>query len=316
MTDIDDYVEWVMSAQDSTRGRSHVNGLRPHLSAVIDGQAITVEIVDISPDVAKEMLERNVRNRSLKLSQIGVMAKDMRPGGDWVFNGATIVFDWEGVLCDGQNRLHAIVRSGQTIPMIVVSGVRSSAQQTQDIGNKRRLSDQLKINGEKNYSHLASALGILNRVLATGEVFDGGQPDFTIAKGMRLLDEHPTLRDSDRALKAANGPLRYSAGVAMCLHYLFTMVNAEDADYFFDRLHDGVGLTDTSPIRHLRNKIERRNQDIESKGGNKSARQLAAWTIIAWNAYRRGEEMHMLRWVPGGKKPQAFPRWDATMDIG
>lgn len=77
-------------------------------------------IMRITPDIAKEWLERNIKNnRNPKHNGISKYATDMR-NGNWGLNPDAIAFDENGVLFNGQNRLHAVIKSGVAIEAFVV----------------------------------------------------------------------------------------------------------------------------------------------------------------------------------------------------
>ena len=70
------------------------------------------EVVMVTPELAAEWLTHNTHNRGLKPIAIKRFAEDMTTG-DWQWNGESIRFAADGTLLDGQNRLHAIVDSGE-----------------------------------------------------------------------------------------------------------------------------------------------------------------------------------------------------------
>ena len=77
-------------------------------------------IMKITPEMAKRWLERNIENnRKPKLGGITRYAADMR-NGNWGLNTDAIAFDKNGTLFNGQNRLHAVIKSGETISAFVV----------------------------------------------------------------------------------------------------------------------------------------------------------------------------------------------------
>ena len=81
-----------------------------------------VEVVRMTPDMARAILKNNPNNRNVKRDRVSLYASDMEKGR-WQLNGESIVIDADGNLKDGQHRLMAVVKSQCTVPMIVVSGV-------------------------------------------------------------------------------------------------------------------------------------------------------------------------------------------------
>src|ERR1700709_2078030 len=115
----------------------------------------TVEIVDVTPEIAEAWLSKNPNNRNLRGQVIASYARDMA-SGSWVLNGETVKISVSGHLLDGQHRLSAVVEAAVTVPMIVVNGIPSEAMPTVDTGAKRTYADSLRLQGEENTSVLAA----------------------------------------------------------------------------------------------------------------------------------------------------------------
>lgn len=94
------------------------------------------EIVNVTPQLAAEFLEKNANNRSLSNAVVEHYAMQMR-SGKWIANGETIKFGSNGELVDGQHRLQAIIQSGVTVTMVVVTGVPEGSKETIDVGKVR-----------------------------------------------------------------------------------------------------------------------------------------------------------------------------------
>ena len=76
-------------------------------------------VVDITPELAKSWRNAGKSDRSVSEYRVRKFAKQME-AGQWYPNHNGIAFAEDGTLLDGLHRLHAIVRSGKTVPMIVV----------------------------------------------------------------------------------------------------------------------------------------------------------------------------------------------------
>ena len=90
---------------------------------------IITKTLDITPDMAAQMLERNTMNRNISQLNVTRYANDMASGA-WEQNGETIKIAEDGTILDGQHRLWAIIESGVTVTMIVVYNVRKEARET------------------------------------------------------------------------------------------------------------------------------------------------------------------------------------------
>lgn len=275
---------------------------------------ISFEVV--TPSKAAEYLSLNVRNRNLTEGQLQALQQSLRKG-DWVVNGATLVFDSEGNLSDGQHRLTACIRANAPLPTFVIRGVEPlHAQDTTDNTRRRTLAGQLQIRGERNSRALASALVMYERLINVGELRSVGQQT-TVTEGLRLLEEHPAMRDSVRVgNRGKDSPLRYPAGLAGALHYRFCeLLSEEDADVFFARLWDGNELSPGDPVFTLRERLLSEAARAAAKG-KMTYRYRGALTIKAWNAWIRGQEVRQIMWRPGGARAEQFPVIRGAEDIG
>lgn len=121
-----------------------------------------VETKAVGPEMAAILLEGNTRNRPAKQQHIENLAREMSEGR-FQYNGDTIRVDRHGNLLDGQHRLMAVVKSGTTHLMTIISGLDPETFLTIDQGTRRTSADMLGVaNPElKNIGHMASASRLL-----------------------------------------------------------------------------------------------------------------------------------------------------------
>ena len=143
--------------------------------------------MDIDPGTAAHWLQNNFRNRPLYEDVITAYARDMA-NGDWPATHQGIAFNDRDELIDGQHRLHAVIRCGKTIRMMVTFGLASvlagkqaTTMDAVDRGRPRSVADQLKIqHGMKNGSAIAMICASLaglcqnerTRRLSVGQTLD------------------------------------------------------------------------------------------------------------------------------------------------
>lgn len=107
-------------------------------------------IETINPQKATEYLALNIeRNRRVRQTLVDALARDMRSGA-FVATHQGIAFDTSGKLIDGQHRLHAIIKSGKTVNMMVTRDVPASAIGKIDNGATRSIGDAMKIKYSDN----------------------------------------------------------------------------------------------------------------------------------------------------------------------
>lgn len=252
--------------------------------------------VTITPRTAKKWLLKNKGNRPLSQERVEFYA-DMMRRGRWELNGDTIRFAEDGSLIDGQHRLAACVLSGSSFTSYVVTDLPKSAFDTIDQGKARNRGDVLAAAGEKHYTTLAAALGILIRLKdPTFNTQTINARDFkaVLAKhgGIR---EHVEVTRKAKVLKKA---------YAAALRYVCGLVDAERAKLFYDRVEEGVGLTKEMPEYILRQALLTR----PSFGAKLGMRATIALTIKAWNAAftgagTRGNPLKSLKFNEGEPFP-------------
>lgn len=117
----------------------------------------TVEIIDVTPAMAKAWLAKNPNNRNIRQPVVTSYARDIL-AGNWMLNGETIKFDTAGRLIDGQHRLSAVIVADTTVGMVVIRGVDADVMDTVDVGAKRTYADALRLQGEDNTTTLAAVV--------------------------------------------------------------------------------------------------------------------------------------------------------------
>ena len=93
-------------------------------------------------------------------------AADMRRGS-WILSPQGIAFDEKGRVIDGQHRLLAIIQSGCSIPMYVVSECGNEAIKALDQGAVRTVANMMQILGIRS-SYSAAAVGGIARAMISG----------------------------------------------------------------------------------------------------------------------------------------------------
>lgn len=101
------------------------------------------EMVEVTPALAAEWLEKNVaNNRPVRAVDVSKFARDMM-NGNWRLTHQGIAFNTEGRLIDGQHRLRAVVQSKCTVPMMVWHNLPEECLPMIDIGLARTARDSI-----------------------------------------------------------------------------------------------------------------------------------------------------------------------------
>jgi hypothetical protein len=260
------------------------------------------KLVEITPELAQELLNLPHHNRNLRPRHVGMLAADMS-AGDWKDGSVILLADTPDgrVLIDGQHRMTAVVKAGITITMVVISGLTLDDQEAIDTGKRRSLGDVLTMMGERNASDLGTAIAFLYR-RSHKDYLGHGNP--TVAQSLRVLRENPAIRESIPRASSAARSLKISRGLTACLHYQMSLLSPADADYFWDHLESGIDLHEHDPIYLLRARL----LDNATATYKKLHRVMVHALIVkAWNAYRRGDQPRVLKWTPGGATREQFP---------
>lgn len=251
----------------------------------------------VTPERASELLAiasraEGWRNRKLSTASVDNYAAAMRRG-EWKEDANIPIFvDEYGVVIDGQHRLAAIVKSCVTVRMTFISTKRDCFD-VFDKGKKRTLADNLSSLDYKNAHTLSSVLTAVRYFMdcnIDGVVSSrGGIP---LATAIDTIEKYP---DIIRVSSLLNGKWKQSFHMPTSIHGLFFtvfgLIDAEKRDEFFDRLNDGVNLSEDSPIRALREWAK----PITFYCNSEDRTKLCNATIYCWNRFYSGEKLKALR---------------------
>lgn len=102
--------------------------------------------LDITPDIAKEILSFNTNNRSVSRQRVEMYCKDMIQG-NWKSNGVPIIISDKKELKDGQHRLIACVKAEVVLKKQIVMIIPEKDANCYDIGKARTLKDIMEFEG-------------------------------------------------------------------------------------------------------------------------------------------------------------------------
>ncbi|MBT2429406.1 hypothetical protein J7F02_28270 [Streptomyces sp. ISL-112] len=268
---------------------------------------ITVELVDVTPELAQHWLLKNVKNRNLRKGIVSQYGRDMI-AREWTINGSTIVFADDGTLIDGQHRLNAIAACdvpGISFPTLVVRGVAERVKRTIDGGSKRTMSDRLKIDDTQ------SSPTILASLLRRAHMWDkgvyvnvGGTPP-SAAEMYAYLENNPGVLWSSEFAGSARRRILAPASVVAIAHWVTSRLDADAAKWFFEQLIEPTELPSGHAVHALNKKLTAEATRI----GRANETELLAAFVIAWNAYRAGRTITQIRIPRGdnGLKNSTFP---------
>ncbi len=253
---------------------------------------IITKIIDITPDMAAEMLEKNTMNRQISQLNVTRYANDMA-SGEWDMNGETIKIAEDGTILDGQHRLWAIIEAGISVTMLVVYNVPKTVITKIDIGVPRRFQHLLKIKGSQHPISCA----MITKLAWIYENYDK-EMHVSSAKEETRNSVLVPYYDQNRDL------IEHAASVAECgahhfvkshmgfCFYLFLKKNPQKAEEFIKLVKTGENLYTGHPIMTLRSKLT----DNRISKNKLTVRETLAFYIKAWNAFVKGRNLSVFRW--------------------
>lgn len=251
----------------------------------------TVQVINLTPELAQELLDQQAPNRRMKEMKIQQFTRDMREGR-WQFTGEAIKRDTLGRMIDGQNRCAAVVRSGVTIQVLLIDGLIAASQSVMDTGTPRSSRDALTFAGFKETKDLSAAIsthaawraGSFSHCMSNF----GGASRLTNSEAVAYLHDHGDLvwaADKGRRLYTAG--LRLPVGAVATALVETSRLDVAASDDFFRRIAELELSGHGDPIATL---LKRVNAIRES-----SQRPLPALALYllfrTWNAYRDGESL-------------------------
>jgi hypothetical protein len=161
------------------------------------------QVVNVSPDIAINWLERNSRNRPLRQSDVARYANDMK-AGRWKLGGNVVKFAKDGTIINGQHFLWAVIESGCTIPVHVLTGLDPDVVMVEDDHARRRLTDVIRITHPgTTVTNLHTAVASLLRYSQAWQRGESGhKTNITRQQEMAFLEEF--MEPIDFAIKTFN----------------------------------------------------------------------------------------------------------------
>lgn len=239
----------------------------------------------ITPSMAKEIIaEANTRNRTASTATVKAYAGDI-VAGRWAFNGASISFDTNGKLLDGQHRLMAIQEAKMDVQMMVYTGLPTTVQDTIDGNRVRSAADQLNIgSNDKNGIKVVAALRALG-IMANG-IGAGGR--MTTPALLEMLKRHPLIAESVDTVKVGKDEsLVLKPGIVAALHYAAKNLlgQPEKADQMVMVLKSGAPMQTGDAFHALREKAIKMDKAGKRLGEAPTMRGV----LYAWSLFSKGE---------------------------
>lgn len=265
--------------------------------------AIAVSLLTVTPTVARELLELNVRNRPLNEQRVKQYAR-MMSRGEWHDAIADVCIDTFGVLTNGQHCLNAVVISGETITVTLKTNLQPQSQDSMDSHRARKVADQLQIEGFSNATTVAGSALTIMRWREEGRMpplTSGGAATFWKADRLQHLNycrDHRVELEANAALARSRNKrtgLLSPVHIAV-LQVVFNDAAPQHAAAWTDQMFDDSNAA-SQPVFVYKNKL------IQLKGTPKewSPYLKYAFAVKSFNAFMARKELKLFRVKPDEK---------------
>lgn len=262
--------------------------------------------VYVTPEMAAAFIAHARKNRKVRPLVAEAYGRDML-NHQWYETGATLAFDREGYLQDGQHRCRAAVATGIGFWALIVGDLDPSAFEYMDIGMKRTVADVL---GLKDHKDAALSGAIVSNTIKyrRGEIRQNDpvtRPEtFAFAEENRgtlakIIDLYTSKTTAKKLLRSGQGGW---------LLFEFYQRDPVMAELMLNELNQASGtLPPNDPIMMLRERLFR--DATSTTRLNRIV--LTAYVIQAWNASVTGNKLGVLRWTMNQDLPAILPELPA-----
>ena len=263
---------------------SEVGPLVKGRATKVEGMSVGFE--RITPAIATNWLEHNSPNRNIRDRTVQAIVRDIL-NGDFQPTHQGVAFDSNGELVDGQHRLWAVVRSGQTVIMQVTRGLPPEAKPVIDTGIKRTMADVLQFGGYQNRMVAASIIR-MHLQYVRGMPISAYNSAVTQSEQVHHFEENEEAIDEAARLASTwKNHLDATPQVIGTAWLIFSDIDAEQAAQFFDDMLNmttgGEGDPRLALMRRLRTKTEKKENILPAL--------VLSMFVRAWNAWRNGTPM-------------------------
>lgn len=247
---------------------------------------MTVGVEIITPDEASRILKMNTNNRRMSVPTIEYYKRQIA-NNLWQSNGETIKIAEDGQLLDGQHRLTAIAQGKLAVEILVVRGLPKDAISTIDTGKVRSPGDHLRVQGFTNDPFTLAAASKVVMAFESDGKYSFKTQKMSPTEIIDWVEGHKDIEFSLKRVPQSIGVLM-PRSVAVGLHYVFSLVNQEKAELFFDYVATGNNLSAGHPVLALRARLIA----MQQKGrGNASRRQVVSYFVQSFKAFVEGKPL-------------------------
>lgn len=260
----------------------------------------TITLETITPEAAEAMLGKlHPGQRNVRRAAVLEYAADMREGR-WLLTGATLQFDTEGRLTDGRHRLTAVVESGATVLFYVARGMSTESYDVIDRGRPRSVADTLRTHGVPYATNVAACARLVllwdNRpdIIWVGGTMPGATKTEVAEFAIKHHDLMMVAHSAEVGFTSKRSMLVPAPWSALAFAAARAIDPWEEFVDFAAAVISGENLSAGNPALTLRNRMM---QPGDRKHGGWMTQQWLGTYVKAFNAYREGREVRILKFM-------------------
>lgn len=257
-----------------------------------------VQILDVTPDMAREWLENNEVNRNIRRKLVDAYRRDME-AGRWAFTAEPVQISRSGRLLNGQHRLSALseAKGIDSLRMVVATGLADQAQQLMDQGTSRNTRDALIM--EHGHVKNVALVASLCRWLAAAPDLDPKLSanalrfKITAAEQIEVYRNHREV--IDHVVSRANHFREHIPGSPTAIAYAYyhmMQVDGSAAEEFFAGMLDMEWAWKNDPRKAALRRLQVMFR--EEPTSMETGIMLVSVLSRAWNAWRKQEEVETI----------------------
>ena len=254
---------------------------------------LSAEVVTLTPQLATELLATNTNNRQLGPAVVSAYAKLMDEGM-WSDGVAVVAIATNGVLVNGQHVCHAVIKSQQSVQVVMVSGISPESFAAFDAHRKRTTGQTLSLAGVPNANAVAA-------IIRRSMIIDGGGKHLSLSlsntETNAIYQSDPARWDllAQRAREVyqvgrRDGVLLAAAAIGGFLHVAESAGLMDEAHRFALAVADVSGHQPGLPATSLRRWLSTAQR---GGGGRLGMIEHSAW-VRAFNAHIEGRSLSKL----------------------
>ncbi len=251
-------------------------------------------IVETTPALVDALIALNTHNRSLKVTQVKRIAKDINDG-NYVFTNQGIGVTKSGFLTDGQHRLYAMRECGYPkCLMLLVTGLDDNAQAVVDRHSKRGQADIVSLLMNQTVTtKMVATINAASRMRQTSEKFSLVSTRESIVSEFDMANIIVESGEEITAIISAAGEAPSSLYAALWHYGQRTSIS--QATDLAVKIKTGAGLAEDDPAYRLRETLIKRKAIFNS--GSQGKVELYSVAVSACKAHSMKKPLKLLRSV-------------------